>query len=339
MDKEASNSKIPIFGGIGYLGTYMVKASIKSGHQTFVYGRPITPHKINLHNKFRSLGFTIVEGELDEHDKMVAILRQVDIVISLLPFPQVLDQIHIIEAIKVAGNITRFLPQEFGVEEDRLSFLLPFEACLDKKRKIRRAVEACVIPYTYVSANICGVYFINHLLRPHDDMTVYGFGEAKVLFNYEEDIVGYTIKVANDLRTHNRIMLYRTAKNVLSQNVLISLWEKKTGRSFKKTHVSEEELVRLAKNKFEFEFLTCLEELKGRNLPGFFFITINILMNADSPFPDNVQASLIHGIFVKGCLNYDLRENDLETSSLYPDYEYTTIEQLLDIFLPALAAF
>ena len=42
---------------------------------------------------------------MDEHDKIVAILRQVDVVISLLPLPQVPDQIHIIEAIKVAGNI------------------------------------------------------------------------------------------------------------------------------------------------------------------------------------------------------------------------------------------
>lgn len=42
---------------------------------------------------------------MEEHEKIVAILRQVDIVISLLPIPQVPDQIHVIEAIKVAGNI------------------------------------------------------------------------------------------------------------------------------------------------------------------------------------------------------------------------------------------
>ncbi|GMJ03619.1 hypothetical protein like AT1G75280 [Hibiscus trionum] len=320
MDKQGNggDSKILIFGGTGYLGTYMVKASIKLGHETFVYGRPITPHssphKINLHNQFRSLGVTVVEGELDEHDKMVAILRRVDIVISTLPFPQIPDQIHIIEAIKVTGNIKRFLPSEFGVEEDRMSFLPPFEACLDRKRKIRRAVEACGIPYTYVSANCFGAYFINYLLRPHEeheDITVYGSGEAKVLFNYEEDIAEYTIKVANDPRTRNRIVLYRTAKNVLSQNELISLWEKKTGRSFKRTHVPGEQLVKLAES---------------------------------LPFPDNVRASLIHSIFVKGDLNYDPGESDLETSALYPDYEYTTIDQLLDIFLvdppkPAVAAF
>ncbi|XP_039043887.1 isoeugenol synthase 1-like [Hibiscus syriacus] len=88
MDKQANGyggaeetkSKILIFGGSGtaYLGTYMVKASIKSGHRTFVYARPITPrsfqHKIDLHDEFRSLGVTVIEGELDEHEKIVATL-------------------------------------------------------------------------------------------------------------------------------------------------------------------------------------------------------------------------------------------------------------------------
>ncbi|KAE8687070.1 Eugenol synthase 1 [Hibiscus syriacus] len=284
------DNKILIFGGTGYLGTYLVKACIKLGHQTFVYARPITPqsspHKIDLHHEFRSLGVTVIEGELDEHEKIVATLRQVDIVISSLPFPQVPDQIHIIEAIKVAGNIKRFIPLEFGVEEDRLSFLPPFEACLDKKLKIRRAVEACGIPYTYISAN------------------------CFVLFNYKEDIAEYTIKLANDPRTCNRIVFYRTPENVLSQIELVSLWEKKTGRSFRKTLVQEEELLKLTEN---------------------------------LAFPDNVRASL-HSIFVKGDLNYDLGEDDLETWSLNPDYKYTTMDQPLDIFLidppkPAIAAF
>ncbi|KAB2036083.1 hypothetical protein ERO13_D04G172400v2 [Gossypium hirsutum] len=318
MDREAKN-KILIFGGTGNLGTYMVKASIKLGHPTFVFARPLTPqstiNKINLHKEFQSSGVTIIQGELKEHEKIVAILRQVDIVISVLPFPQVPDQIHIIEAIKVASNIKRFLPSEFGVEEDRLSFLPPFEACLVKKRKIRRAVEASGIPYTYVSANCFGAYFLNYLLRPHEqheDVTIYGSGEAKAPFTYEEDIANYTIRVANDPRTCNKIVIYKMQKNILSQIELISLWEKKTGKYFKKVHVPEEELVKLTET---------------------------------LPFPDNVRASVLHGLFVKGDLvKYELGENDLEASSLYPDYKYTTVDQLLDVFLvdppkPALATF
>lgn len=63
--------------------------------------------------------------------------------------------------------------------------LPPFEAYLEKKRIVRRAVEAAKIPYTFVSANLYGAYFVNVLLRPsesYDDVVVYGSGEAKGTF-------------------------------------------------------------------------------------------------------------------------------------------------------------
>lgn len=75
----------------------------------------------------------------------------------------------------------RFIPSDFGIEEDRVSPLPPFQAFLDRKRKVRRAIEAAGIPYTFVAANCCGAYFINILLRPQAqplDITVYGDGQA-----------------------------------------------------------------------------------------------------------------------------------------------------------------
>jgi hypothetical protein len=47
----------------------------------------------------------VLQGELEEHEKIVSAVREVDIVISALAYPQVLDQLKIIDAIKVAGNI------------------------------------------------------------------------------------------------------------------------------------------------------------------------------------------------------------------------------------------
>lgn len=52
------------------------------------------------------------------------------------------------------------------------------------------------------------------------------------------------------------------------------------------------------------------------------------------PSPDNIAVSIIHSIFVTGDLmSFDLDEDDLEPTSLYPEIEYTTVDQLLDIFL------
>ena len=62
---ENELSKILIFGGTGYLGKYMVKASVSMGHKTYVYARPITtqssPAKIGIHEEFQAMGVTIVQ--------------------------------------------------------------------------------------------------------------------------------------------------------------------------------------------------------------------------------------------------------------------------------------
>lgn len=42
---------------------------------------------------------------MDEHEKLVSVIRDVDVVISALPYPQVFDQLKILDAIKVAGNV------------------------------------------------------------------------------------------------------------------------------------------------------------------------------------------------------------------------------------------
>jgi hypothetical protein len=62
------------------------------------------------------------------------------------------------------------------------------------------------------------------------------------------------------------------------------------------------------------------------------------------PPPNDIPVSILHSVFIKGQTVFEFREDDMEASRLYPDYEYTTVDQLLDIFLvnppkPAVAAF
>ncbi|KAM5584592.1 isoeugenol synthase 1 [Rosa sericea] len=301
-------SKILIIGSTGHLGQYMVKASVSLGHPTYAYVRPIKPttdsSKLQLHKEFEAMGLTLFQGELDDHDKLVWALKLVDIVISTLAVPQYLEQLKIIKAIKEAGNIKRFFPSEFGNEVDRVSGLPPFEAIHVNRRKIRRATEAAGISYTYVSANSFASYFVDYLLHPHEkrkEVTVYGSGEAKAVLNCEEDVAAYTIRAATDPRAANRIVICRPQGNIVSQLELISAWEKKTGRTLKRIHVPEQEIIELSKT---------------------------------LPHPDNVRASILHSIFIKGeQMNFELTDNDLEASKLYPDYKYTSIDSYLDICL------
>ncbi|KAL5555157.1 hypothetical protein UlMin_037393 [Ulmus minor] len=307
-------SKILIIGATGYLGKYMVKASLSAGHSTFVYIRPINPNadpsKLQLIKEFESLGVNVFQ-----HNKLVLALQQVDVVISTLAVPQHLEQLKLIEAMKDAGNIKRFIPSEYGNEVDRVSGLPPFEALLENKRKIRRATEAAGISFTYVSANSFSAYFVDYLLHPHenrDEVTVYGTGQAKVVLNYEEDVVAYTVKAATDERVANRVIIYRPQGNIITQLELISSWEKKTGRILKRTHVPEEEIIKLSET---------------------------------LPFPENIPVAILHNIFIKGDqMSFELTEKDLEASMLYPHYKYTSVDSFLDICLaappkPKLAAF
>ncbi|KAF8405923.1 hypothetical protein HHK36_008001 [Tetracentron sinense] len=324
----AELSKILIFGGTGYIGQYMVRASVSMGHPTYVYARPITHNtsssKLELHREFESMGVTIFQGKLEEHEKLVSVLKQVDVVISTLPFPQILDQFKIINAMKIAGNIKRFFPSDFGNEEDRTIALPPFQAFLDRKRKIRRATEAAGIPHTFVSANSYGAYFADYLLHPRErreEVIVYGSGEAKAVLNFEGDIAAYTVKAANDPRTCNRTIIYKPPANIVSQLDLISSWEKKTGQNLRKVHFPEEEIIKLSESKIFVPIFTFIFLVRRRHL-------------FPLPHPDNVPVSILHNIFIKGeqtC--FELGEDYLEASKLYPDYKYTTIDSYLDICL------
>ncbi|XVE75534.1 hypothetical protein DITRI_Ditri12bG0101300 [Diplodiscus trichospermus] len=308
-------SKIMIFGGTGYLGRYMVKACVSMGHSTYVYTRPLKPNqdnsKLELLKEFESMGVSIIQGDLDEHEKLVSQLRKVEIVISTLAVPQYLEQLKLIKAMKDAGSIKRFIPSEFGNEVDRVRGLPPLEAVFSNKRKIRRATEAAKIPYTCVSANSFAAYFVNYLLHPHDKqrekVVVYGTGKAKAVFNYEEDIANYTVKAAIDPRTANRVMIIRPPGNIASQLEIICAWEEKTGQTLKKVHVPEEEIVKLSEN--------------------------------------NIPVSILHNIFIKGDqMSFQLNTDDLEASKLFSDHKYTSLDGLLEMFLveppqPRLAVF
>ncbi|KAI4385826.1 hypothetical protein MLD38_003819 [Melastoma candidum] len=194
MREDGKPSRVLIFGGTRYIGKYLVEASVCMVYPTYVYSRPTSKASLILRERFRSLGVTIVKGTMEDHEKMVSTMREVDAVISALAYPQVFEQGFCLptSVVRKTGYALFSPPPS------------PFEAFLEKKRKIRRAIEAVEIPFTYVSANCFGAYIVNLLLHPHDrqldEVLIYGSGEAKAVLNYEEDIAKYPIRVADDPR-------------------------------------------------------------------------------------------------------------------------------------------
>ena len=64
------------------------------------------------------------------------------------------------------------------------------------------------------------------------------------IFGTEEDVGTYTIKAVDDPRTLNKILYVRPPSNILSHNELISLWEKKVGKTFERVYIPEDDVLK-----------------------------------------------------------------------------------------------
>ncbi|BAU00056.1 hypothetical protein LR48_Vigan06g047300 [Vigna angularis] len=307
----AAKSKILVLGGTGYLGKFIVKASTEAGHPTFVLVRENTvsnPEKSKLIETFKTSGATLLYGDLSDHESLVKALKEVDVVISAVGGEQIDDQVKLIAAIKQAGNIKRFLPSEFGLDPDRHNAVEPVISYLEGKAKIRRAIEAEEIPYTYVCSNAFAGYWVSTLGQenitapPRDKVVILGNGNVEGVFVTEEDVGTYTIKAVEDPRTLNKNLYLRPPANFLTFNQLVSLWENKIKSTLEKVYILEEQLLKL---------------IQG------------------SPFPSNFTLALGHSLWVKGdCSNFEIEPSfGVEGSKLYPEVNYTTVDDYLNAFV------
>ncbi|XP_044490929.1 phenylcoumaran benzylic ether reductase POP1-like isoform X2 [Mangifera indica] len=299
----ATKSKILIIGGTGYIGKFIVEASAKAGHPTFMLVRESTlcnPSKSKLLENLKSLAVNL----LTDHESLVKAIKQVDVVISTLSRPQLVDQVNIIAAIKEAGNVKRFFPSEFGNDVDRVHPVEPAKTAFATKAKIRRLVEAEGIPYTYVSCNGFADAYLSNFSQPGatgppmDKVFILGDGNPKVIYIKEEDVATYTIRAVDDPRTLNRILYIRPPANIYSFNDLVSLWEKKIGKTLERIYISEEQI---------------LKDIQ------------------EAAPPRNVILAIEHSAFVRGDhTNFNIEPSfGVEATQLYPDVKYTTIDEFL----------
>ncbi|KAG1366290.1 putative Isoflavone reductase [Cocos nucifera] len=295
-------SKILIIGSTGYIGKFITAASVRCGHRTFALVRdtaPSDPAKAKLLDDFKSSGVTLIQGDLYDHGSLVKAIKQVDVVISTVGFLQLADQTKIIAAIKEAGNIKRFFPSEFGIDFDRGHAVEPAKSIFATKAQIRRAIEAEGIPYTIVCSNFFAGYFLPSLGQvgaaglPTDKVVILGDGNAQVIIVDEDDIGTFTIRAVDDPRTVNKILYLKPPANTFSHNELVSLWEKKVGKTFERVYVPEEEL---------------LKQIQ------------------ESSIPFNVVLSICHYVLIKADhANFRIDPSfGVEATDLYPDVKYTT---------------
>ncbi|CAH9107131.1 unnamed protein product [Cuscuta epithymum] len=307
----AGKSSILIIGATGYIGKYIAEAGPKAGHPTFALIRESTlsnPDKSQVVEKLKNAGVNFITGDLYDHESLVKAIKQVDVVISTVGHFQLADQHKIIAAIKEAGNVKRFFPSEFGVDVDRVNAVEPAKSAFQVKSALRRAIEAEGIPHTFVANFFFANYFLPNLAQPGsttaptEKVVILGDGTPKAVFNKEEDIAAYTIKAVDDPRTLNKILYVRPPKNTISFNDVVSIYEKKIGKTLEKEYVPEEQVLK------------------------------NI---AEAGVPLNVVLSISHSAFVKGDhSNFKIESSfGVEASELYPDVNYTTVEEFINKYV------
>jgi uncharacterized protein YbjT (DUF2867 family) len=238
----------------------------------------------------------------------VAAIKSADVVISAVGSQQIPDQTRIIAAIKEAGNVKRFFPSEFGNDVDHVNAVEPAKSIFAVKARIRRAIEAEGIPYTYVSSNFFAGYFLPTLGQvgvtgpPTDKVLILGDGNVKAVFSVEDDVGTYTAKAVDDPRTLNKTLYLRPPNNTLSHNELVSLWEKKHGKTLQRVYIPEDEV---------------LKQIQ------------------ESPVPLNIVLAISHSAWVKGDhTNFQIDPSfGAEATELYPDVKYITVDEYLNRFL------
>ncbi|XP_028759458.1 isoflavone reductase homolog [Neltuma alba] len=311
-----AKSKVLIVGGTGYIGRRIVKACLAQGHETYIVQRPelgLQIEKLQMLLSFKKQGAHLVQASFSDHRSLVDAVKQVDVVISAVSgvhfrSHSILLQLKLVDAIKEAGNVKRFLPSEFGLDPARMGHALePGRVTFDDKMTVRKAIEEANIPYTYISANLFAGYFAGSLSQmgsfvpPRDKVHLFGDGNLKAVFMDEEDVATYTIKAIDDPRTLNKTLYLRPPENILSQGELIGIWEKLIGKELEKTYISAEDF---------------LITLRGMD------------------YKLQVGIGHFYHIFYEGCLtDFEIGEEGEEASNLYPEVNYTRMDDYLRIYV------
>ncbi|KAK6274451.1 hypothetical protein POUND7_004160 [Theobroma cacao] len=312
----AMKSKVLVVGGTGYLGKRLAKASLAQGHETYVLHREeigVDIDKVQMLLSFKQQGARLVPASFSDHQSLVNAVKLVDVVICAISgvhirSHQILLQLKLVDAIKEAGNVKRFLPSEFGTDPARMENAMePGRLTFDDKMVVRRAIQEAGIPFTYVSANCFAGYFLGGLCQPgyilpsRDHVRLLGDGDQKAIYVDEDDIATYTIKTIDDPRTLNKTVYIRPPKNILSQREVVQIWEKLIGKELLKSSISKE------------EFLSSMKEQN---------------------YAEQVGLPHYYHVCYEGCLaNFEIGDGGEEASKLYPEVKYTSAEDYMKRYL------
>jgi pinoresinol/lariciresinol reductase len=72
-----------------------------------------------------------------------------------------------------------------------------------------------------------------------------------VVFVDEDDVATYTIKSIDDPRALNKTIYLRPQDNILTQNDVITKWERLSGKTLEKVHITADEFLASMKGRYK----------------------------------------------------------------------------------------
>lgn len=242
-------AKTLVVGATGHLGQELVKACKAQGDEVHALVRAATREDVQKMKPLDAAGATIHEGELDDVGALVRACKAVDNVISAVGSMQIGIQAPLVKAVKEAG-VKRFIPSDFGLDPK----VAGPGSCLafDWKAGVHESIKQAGIPYTFVHTGGFFSYWVVALgdltklgagPLPPAEVIVYGDGNVKGSFSSVADIAAITARAVNDAALRNREI--RIASNPTTQNELIELWRRKSGKAVKTLTLSADGLEKI----------------------------------------------------------------------------------------------
>jgi uncharacterized protein YbjT (DUF2867 family) len=237
-----------IVGATGHLGQEVAKAAHRQGHEVHVLVRPATRKDPARMKALEGLGATIHEGDLADRASVVRAFRAVDNVVSAVGGMQIGDEGALVEAARETG-IKRFIPSDFGLDPKAAG---PGSCFLfDAKAAVHQSIKAAGVPYTFMHTGGFFSYWVFSLgdltklggRLPPDEVGVYGEGNVKGSLMSVADVASLTVRALNDPAMENKEV--RVIANALTQDELIEVWQRRSGRKPRRTLVSAVEVERV----------------------------------------------------------------------------------------------
>ena len=233
---------ILLAGPTGNLGPHLAKEFITQNKNVFALVRPESMNNPDKVNPLRELGVEFVVGDVNDPASLDNACVGMDAVISALGGGQIMQQEALLNAAKKAG-VKRFIPSEFGLDPHAAKR----GTCdlFDAKAAIQQKIKESGVDYTMIYTNGFMEFWGSGLGQlgnapSSGEVTYFGDGNIKFSMVALPDIARFTAAIVDDPTMVNREV--RITANVMTQEELISEWEKLSDTKLKRKPVTGEEL-------------------------------------------------------------------------------------------------